>query len=666
MSAIGGVFNFHGKPVNPDLLSRLWMGLSDRGPDGGDVVLDGAVGLCYRAFHTNRESRLENQPFVSRDGCVLVFDGRVDNRAELITRIGDLHPEGRIITDVEIVMAAFRKWGDDFAEQIVGEFALALWDPRNRRLLLGRDHIGARTLYFHTDEHHLIFSSELEPLLEVANAPLEVNDEYVAGYLVYDPEPGLTPFKNFSSVGPFHLISIANDGRLREWPYWSLNRKREIRYQKDEDYESDFLEHFKAAVGAPLRSDLPVCADLSGGLDSSAIVCVANDLIADRKVATRRLETVSQVSDGAPTSDERKFIRYVEEYRGRTGHHINEDDYPLLSCLSVDNASRSLNPLLYSAAQNRAVHDVMQKLNSRVLLSGLGGDEITCGNADPSPELADLLMAGHLVQLNGSIKKWSAHLRRSYLHLLWRNTLVPILPPRMKLKLRGVSKLSPIIRQDFSRRMHLTERVFAIAEPFDCDLPSQRDQARGFWTAIRGVASGFRREFSKVDVSYPFLDRPFIEFMQAIPHTQRVRAGETRSLMRRSLKGLLPEKIAKRKSKGNPQEAITRAIAREWRRLEPLFHDARMVARGYIDQAALQTAVEKFRFGCGTHSPTLLKALVLEIWLRGLERQAVTVKQPAAIAGDHVPPTLAAQLRATSATFQLRTDADELTTTPHM
>jgi asparagine synthase (glutamine-hydrolysing) len=82
MSAIGGVFNFHGKPVNPDLLSRLWMSLSDRGPDGGDVVLDGAVGLCYRAFHTNRESRLENQPFVSRDGCVLVFDGRVDNRAD--------------------------------------------------------------------------------------------------------------------------------------------------------------------------------------------------------------------------------------------------------------------------------------------------------------------------------------------------------------------------------------------------------------------------------------------------------------------------------------------------------------------------------------------------------------------------------------------------------
>ena len=144
------------------------------------------------------------------------------------------------------------------------------------------------------------------------------------------------------------------------------------------------------------------------------------------------------------------------------------------------------------------------------------------------------------------------------------------------------------------------------------------------------------------------MDRRLVEFMQAIPHTQRVRAGETRSLMRRSLSGLLPEKIAKRKSKGNPQEVLTRAIAREWPRLEPLFEDARVFARGYIDRAALQSAVQKFRFGCGTHAPALLKTLVLEVWLRSLERQA-PVKQSAAIAGECAAPKLAAQVGATSA-----------------
>jgi asparagine synthase (glutamine-hydrolysing) len=649
MSAIGGVFNFHDKPIHGELVTRLWTGLSDRGPDGGDVVFDRVVGLCYRAFNTNRESRLETQPFV-RDGYVLVLDGRIDNREELIERLGGLlGGKNEITTDVEIVMAAFLKWGDEFPTFIVGEFALALWDRRNRRLLLARDHIGARTLYFHLNEERLIFSSELEPLIAAASITLEVNDEYIAGYLIYDPEPHLTPYKHFHAVRPFHLVSIGNDGQLRTSPYWSLNGVKEIRYRKDEDYEADFLEHFQAAVSAPLRSDLPVCADLSGGLDSSAIVCVADDLIAAGKVAAPRLEPVSQVSEGSPSSDERKFIRYVEEHLGRVGHHVREDDYPLLSLLSVDNVSCSLNPLMFSAAQHFAVCEFMRTLNSRVLLSGVGGDEITCSNPDPSPELADLLRMGQLVQLNASLKTWSAYLKRAYSHLLWRNAFVPVLPLRIGMRFKGISKLPAIFEKSFCRRMHLTERLYAIADPYDCSLPSHRDQALGFWTATRGIAPGTRREISKVDVSYPFLDRRLVEFMQSIPHTQRVRAGETRSLMRRSLKGLLPEKIAKRKSKGNPQEVIIRAIAREWPRLEPLFKDARVFARGYIDRAALRSTIEKFRFGCGTHSPALLRTLVLEVWLRGLERQTASVKQPAAITGEHVSQALAAKVRATSA-----------------
>ena len=650
MSAIGGVFNFHNKPIDAEPVTRLWIGLSNRGPDGGDLVLDGIVGLCYRAFHTNRESRRESQPFVSRDGHVLVLDGRIDNREELIEKLGGLHREKKeLTTDVEIVMAAFLKWGDDFPAFVVGEFALALWDRRRRRLLFARDHIGARTLYFHINSERLIFSSELEPLIEAADASLEVNDEYIAGYLIYDPEPHLTPYKHFHAVRPFHLVSVGNDGKLRQSPYWSLNGIKQIRYRKDEDYEADFLQQFQAAVRAPLRSDLPVCADLSGGLDSSAIVCVADELIAGGKVAAPRLEPISQVSEGSPTSDERKFIQYVEQHRGRTGHHIREDDYPLLSLLSLDNVSSTLNPLLFCAAQHHAVNELMQSFNSRVLLSGVGGDEITCSNHDPSSELADLLRTGQLVQLNASLKAWSASLKKSYAHLLWRNTLVPILPPRMRMRFKGVSRLPAIIERSFCSRMNLTVRLYAIADPFKCTLPSDRDQALGFWTAMRGVASGVRREISRVDVSYPFLDRRLVEFMQAIPHTQRVRAGETRSLMRRSLKPLLPEKIAKRTSKGNPQELITRAIAREWPRLEPLFKDARVFARGYIDRTILRSTIEKFRFGCGTHSPALLKTLVLEVWLRGLERRAATVKQPAAIAGEHVPQTLAAKVRATSA-----------------
>src|SRR5262249_48739772 len=211
---------------------------------------------------------------------------------------------------------------------------------------------------------------------------------------------------------------------------------------------------------------------------------------------------------------ERKFIDYVEEHRGRAGHHIFEDDYPLLSLLSVANASRTLNSLLFCAAQHHAVRDLMQKFNSRVLLSGLGGDEITCSNPDPSPELVELLTTGRLVQLHASLKEWSAYRKRSYFNLLWRNTLVPIFPQRLGMRFKGISKLPAIFDKSFCSRMQLAERVYAIVDPFNCNSPSQRDQALGFWTAMRGIASGTRREISEVDVSYPFLDRRLVEFMQ--------------------------------------------------------------------------------------------------------------------------------------------------------
>jgi asparagine synthase (glutamine-hydrolysing) len=136
--------------------------------------------------------------------------------------------------------------------------------------------------------------------------------------------------------------------------------------------------------------------------------------------------------------------------------------------------------------------------------------------------------------------------------------------------------------------------------------------------------------------------------MQAIPHTQRARVGETRSLLRRSLKNVLPEKILKRRSKGNPREIISRAIGREWPRLQNLFNDSRVCANGFIDNDALKSTAESFRHGCEIPVPVLLKALVLEVWLRALERSAFT-KQGAVAGESHTSPETTVQLRTSSA-----------------
>jgi asparagine synthase (glutamine-hydrolysing) len=623
MGALAGIFNFNHEPLREgqrEHLVILWNGLKERGSDDGDAIVKGPVGMCYRAFFTNRESRLERQPFIGANDEVVVGDLRLDNRDELIPKLRGLLRRGQgEITDIELVMAAYQRWGEIFPLHLVGEFALMLYDPNNSKVSLARDHIGARPMYYHCDKYRLICSSELGPLLDVAGTPLEVNNEFVAGYLMYDPEPELTPYKNIHSVKPFQIMTFQCDGRMHEKRYWDLSSVKPIRHKNDTEYEDEFNFHFSNAVRGPLRTDLPVFSDLSGGLDSSSIVCVAHQAIQQGEVQARELVTVSIVSRSSPGSDQRKYISYVEEYIGQAGHHIEEDDYPLLSSLPIEVPSRALNPLLFAAAKHRSISQLMQEVDARVLLCGTGGDEITCGYTNPAPELADLMVTLRFSRLHERLKVWSRKEKKPYLSLLWQ-TAVSQLPPR--LQARYQQRKTPILPDFLDRRF---AEDFSLVEhhnaksPFACSLPSATDQALGFWTATRGIAAGYRRQVTYGKISYPFLARPLVEYMQAIPHVKVVQPAEGRLLMRRALRDLLPFQIAKRRGKGCPQEVIARAFVREWPRLKPLFINARIGSHGYVNERAFLSAVENYRLGKSIHIGMVLKLLSLEIWLRGLE-----------------------------------------------
>ena len=621
MSAIGAIFNINGKPLDPAPLLALWTGLASRGPDGGDFVIQDSLGMCYRAFHTNRESRLESQPLVAPDLRILIADLRIDNRDELIRQVQDLlHGPKTNITDVEIVMAAHERWGDMFPAHLIGEFALVLWNPTDKSILMARDHVGARTLYYHQNEETLFCSSELLPLLDTSGISVEIDDEYVAGYLAQNPETWLTPYKNIHTLQPGCFAKIAQ-GQLREQRYWSLSRTNQVRYKTDEQYEEHFLHLLRQAVSAPLRADGPVFADLSGGLDSSTIVCVADAIIANREVPCPRLETVSQVFDESPTSDERKFIKYVEDQRGRTGHHFPEEEYRLLAPTIKTVPVGTINVSLISFEYHRALCSAMRSSGARVLLSGQGGDEmLNCGTS-PASELADLLFEFHPLQLHGSLKAWSQSLNKPYPLLLWKYSILPCLTEKAQFKLSNnrVLEKSRWFNPEFAKRVNLYDRMCGASDVFGCRLPSARMQARGFVSAVQSIAAGYRREIGDIEVSYPFLHRPLVEFLQAIPFEQRVRPGETRSLMRRALRGLLPEKTLKRQSKGNPTEAFFRAVMREFSWLSQMFEEPRVCSYGYVDGLKFKAELDKARMGCEVNTTLFLKIIPLEIWLRSVE-----------------------------------------------
>ncbi|HZI49786.1 MAG TPA: hypothetical protein VFD75_18455, partial [Pyrinomonadaceae bacterium] len=208
MSAIGGIYSFEGDLVDETVIAELDHGLAALGSDGGGQVKSGPVGMVYRAFHTTKESRREVQPFRSTAGHILCWDGRLDNREELISLLRDeLHGD---FTDAAIVMAAYLKWGIDFLPRLTADFALSLWDPAQRALILARDVIGSRDLFYHIDRRRSVWSTDLRQLVRVSRIKPEVDENYIAGYLTRLPDSSQSPFTNISLVPPAHAVMIKN------------------------------------------------------------------------------------------------------------------------------------------------------------------------------------------------------------------------------------------------------------------------------------------------------------------------------------------------------------------------------------------------------------------------------------------------------------------------
>jgi len=617
MSALGGIYHFDGAPVDDNLLVALGQALDKNGPDGGKEIKSGFVGMAYRAFHTNKESRLERQPLVSPIGPMICWDGRLDNRDDLLHQLredltGDL-------TDVGIVMAGYLRWGIDFLPRLIGDFALSLWDPNRRLLLLARDPFGARSLFYHSGKERLIWASLLGPLVDLSYTSLAINDEYIAGYLTDEPEPSITPYKSIYSVPPGAYIT-QGCGQIITCQYWTLNRSRRICYKNDREYEEHFRDVFRDAVRSRLRSDQVVFAELSGGLDSSSVVCVADSIIKAGEAETYALETISYLYDEAPTSDERAFVACVETKRGKEGHHLKEEDHRILARLEEQSPLFFPSVFQLFARRHRAVSDVMRESGGRVLLTGQIGDHILWSQAEGSPELADMLLHLNLLGLHRLAKSWSRIQNTPYVEVIWKGVIWPLLPSSIRAR-SPLAKPAKWLDKTFVKNMNLREPTLRVRDAFR--LPSSRLRYRLLLSAIGWASRGYYQERACIEVSHPYLHRPLIEFLLAIPFEQLLRPGETRSIQRRALRNYLSDRIVTRRGKRGPDEAVYRALAREWSRIEAILSDARIRARGYVDLRTFRDELQRARYGRATQSHMILKTISLELWLRSSPQSAI-------------------------------------------
>ena len=627
MSALGGILNFDGKPVDEQMLITMSNALASNGPDSAGQYTNGSIGVVCRAFWTNSESRQEQQPLVTDEGQILTWDGRLDNRSELIASLRDAL-FGRK-TDADLAIAAYRKWGVRFVSKLIGDFALSLWEPKSRTLLLARDHAGPRPLFYYHNGNEFIWASELRVLLAVRGSHLEVNDEFVAGYLTHQVTNTSTPYKNVHAVLPGHIVT-AHQSNIKSERFWGPDPNFKIRYQRDEEYEEHFRQVFREAVRCRMRVDGPVWTALSGGLDSSAITCMAHEILKSGDAEASGVKTVSFVYDISSSSDELDFIESVEEKIGVAGLHVRESDYAPLSIFPDQSCISFPDGLDCHFARYKALFEEMNKDGGRVLLTGHGGDEMLHSGASPTSELQDRIAHWQPLRLHQALRDWCQFSKKSYVGLLWEDGIVPSFPLRLQLSFdrREHRKVAPWINEEFVKSLGLRQRKFDDSDVFGFKLPSGRSQALGYVSVVKLVSKAAYRSRGSIEVSHPYMHRPLVEFIHAIPLQQKIRPGQTRSLMRRALKDLLPEKVLNRQTKRGPDEAVLRALSREWPQLERIFVKPRAEALGYVEGKTLLTGFERARHGQG--NTNLAVMISLELWLRALEGWGVAAKNTAA------------------------------------
>lgn len=623
MSALAGIYNFTGAPVDSELALALGAALDRWGPDGGDEFIAGPLAMAYRAFHTNAESRLESQPLSIPRGCVLAWDGRLDNRDELMPLLDEeLHDVSRpeIHTDVAIVAAAYLKWGEDFLQKIIGDFALALWDERAQRLLLARDAVGTRTLYYHVDGNRVMWSSVFEPILDLGGIAVDVDEEYIAGYLAVQTTPmDRTPYAGIYAVEPGCVV-IVSVGRLEKRRHWKIDPSNEIRYRTDAEYEEHFRHLFVQAVRRRLRSDRPVWAEMSGGLDSTSIVCVADHLVETGQVSIPKVKTTSHFTEGTLNSDEGKYIRWVEQQRGMVGFHQRYDDHCMRFAAPEQRFYGHLTAAILHSRMPEALGDEMKEGGARLLLSGHGGDHLLWAIESAAPDLADLIYRGRLYALHQRTKTWSGIFNKSYFSVMLRDGVAPLLPELWQDRYHANLPGPPAwLEPALARHLAVGGSPWLPKDPFGIPTPGLRFRSRLVLKAIELAAKGGYRSVRCGDIVYPFLDRSLIEFLLSIPFNQIMRDGVQRSLQRRALGGLVYSKILKRKYKASSEDGVILGLNREWSRILSVFAHSRLVERGFVNRDRLREALFLARHGDKANTLQLMFTISLELWLRSVE-----------------------------------------------
>jgi asparagine synthase (glutamine-hydrolysing) len=613
MSGICGVWNLDGAPVDPSVVERMTAAMAHRGPDDIHHVINGSVGIGQCMLRTTPESLRERQPLWDESGvCCLAMDGRVDNREDLGRELEAKGVVLRDCTDAELVLKSYLQWGEDAPVRILGDFAFGVWDGRQGALFCARDIFGIRPFNYYHAGNSFLFASELHQLFHdprVRQVPNEgMVAEYLSAQITHCEE---TLWEGILRLPAAHYMCVRPGGIVKR-RYWDFDLSKEIRYKSDEEYASHFLDLFRVAVRCRLRSSGPIGSYLSGGLDSSSVSVIANELLREQG-HTESLDTFSLVFPGL-SCDESEYIQATVEHAGLCSHLFP----PVPPSINYYHEKASFYQDFpgwpNGGAMFRPLHEGLRQAGVRVVLSGWGGNECVEGS---STHFEELVREGEFLELVHRAKAAAPRSGSPWWRLILDYGIRPNIPSTLK---RVLGPLRPRRRQfgwlppEFQRRTALLRRARA-AKVLPGANPFQRAMHQCFYS---GWAAHFHESWDRdgpslgIDQRHPFFDRRVAEFSFALPERQRSHRGLVKVVLRNALQGRLPEPVIRRRVQAEFTPAFNGAMG-ALNGHEP-FSGSAIAERGWIVPSELSTSLQKARSGESLDTSAVWAAIGIEIW----------------------------------------------------
>jgi asparagine synthase (glutamine-hydrolysing) len=614
MSIIFGVLRPEGQWVDRQEMLSLAAATERYAPDGTSVHEAGRVGMGFQPLHTTPRSELDSQPATDPYGNLLIFDGRLDNHQDFARW---LDFDDTLNSDCTLVLAAFSRWGEACFRRMVGDWALGLWSESNQTLYLARDHAGTRTLFFQRSNGVLRWSTYLDTLL-AQTEQLAIDEEFAAAFLCSLPIRELTPYQGIRSVPPAHYVVIRNNGVARK-PHWQWVPEGTIRHHSDSEYEEQFLTLFRQSVTRRVGRETDILAELSGGMDSSSIVCMADQIRRSDTASEELVDTISFYDDSEPTWDERPYFSVTEARRGKVGTHIATS----FADVQFDPPSPSADQRIQVwpafgnqlSKQERRVQQCLKGRNYRVILSGIGGDELLGGVPTPLPELADYLVSANFARLLERTVAWCVANRTEFFQQLFSTVLFTIRLYRPSLTGRLGTPLW--VHSRLRRTCQKVQREDIATSNAFCVRPSALNRGRTWWDIMETLPHLIPGVLARPEYRFPYLDRDLVDFLLRVPPEQLVRPGRRRSLMRRALKDIVPAAVLERRRKGYLARGPLVALQNGRDAIKGLLEAPLAGEYGFIDPVELRRLLDPITAGKDmTHWPLLMKTIAFELWLR--------------------------------------------------